>query len=233
MDAERNDRERRARVHAVLADPARLAVLDVLAWSDASPSELGARLGMPSNLVAHHVGVLVGSGLVRRTRSEGDRRRTYLSLVDGALDGVATVGGPRPAPPARVVFVCTANSARSQLAAAAWQCVSRLPAASAGTHPAHQVAPGAVRVARRHHLPPLGEPRSLDDVLADGDYVVTVCDRAHEEAVPGLAVGHWSVPDPVRRGDPDAFETALARIERRVADLASRLDDGAPAPAPS
>jgi protein-tyrosine-phosphatase len=84
------------------------------------------------------------------------------------------------------------------------------------------VAPGALRAARRHRLPPLGEPRSLGDVLVDGDYVVTVCDRAHEEA-PGLAAGHWSVPDPVRRGDEDAFEAALAQIERRVADLAPRF----------
>jgi len=215
----------RAALHGVLADAARLAIVDLLAWSDASPSELGSLLGMPSNLIAHHVGVLVDQGVVRRVRSEGDRRRTYLSLVAGALDGVTVPGGPvRPAP-ARVVFVCTANSARSQLAAAAWRRVSTLPTTSAGTHPADRVAPGAIRAARRHHLPALGEPRALADVLADGDYVVTVCDRAHEEA-PGLAVGHWSVPDPVRRGDDEAFEAALTQIERRVADLAPRLSGG-------
>lgn len=213
---------RRAAVHAVLGDPARLVIVDLLGWSDASPSELGGRLGLASNLLAHHVGVLVEQGVVRRTPSEGDRRRTYLSLVPGALDGVGVPGGAARPAPARVVFVCTANSARSQLAAAAWCRVSDLPAASAGTHPADRVAPGALRTARRHHLPPLGEPRALDDVLTDGDYVVTVCDRAHEED-PGLAAGHWSVPDPVRRGDDEAFEAALVQIERRAADLAARL----------
>lgn len=214
----------RAALHGVLADPARLAIVDLLGWSDLSPSELGERLGLASNLLAHHVGVLAERGIVRRTRSEGDRRRTYLSLVPGALDGVAAgaAGAGGTARPRRVVFVCTANSARSQLAAALWRRTSPLPVASAGTHPADQVAPGALRVARRHHLPALGEPSLLDDVLADGDYVVTVCDRAHEED-PGLAAGHWSVPDPVRRGDDEAFEAALALIERRVADLASRL----------
>ena len=212
----------RAALHGVLADPARLAIVDLLAWSDAAPSEVGTALALSSNLLAHHVGVLVEHGVVARTRSEGDRRRTYLSLVPGALDGLCDPGGADRPTPSRVVFVCTANSARSQLAAAVWQRHSHVPAASAGTHPADRVAPGAVRAARRHRLPPLGEPRALDDVLVDGDYVVTVCDRAHEEA-PGVAAGHWSVPDPVPRGDDAAFEAALAQIERRAADLAPRL----------
>jgi protein-tyrosine-phosphatase/DNA-binding HxlR family transcriptional regulator len=223
------DTRHRAALHAVLSDPARLAVVDLLACSDASPSELGHRLGMASNLVAHHIGVLVEHGFVRRTPSEGDRRRTYLSLVPGALDRIGRAGGPVSPAPARVVFVCTANSARSQLAAAVWQRMSRLPAASAGTHPARDVAPGAVRTARRHRLPPLVQPRALDDVLAEGDVVVTVCDRAHEET-PGLAAWHWSVPDPVRRGDDGSFESALGQIERRVADLAPRLTPLAPTP---
>lgn len=215
------DVARRAALHGVLSDPGRLAVVDLLAWGDRSPSDLARELGMTSNLLAHHVGVLVEHGIVRRVRSEGDRRRTYLALEPGALDGVAAATGTQPAPP-RIVFVCTANSARSQLAAALWQRASDLPTASAGTHPAPAVAPGAVRAAQRHRLPALGSPRTLDDVLGDGDYVVTVCDRAHEE-LPGLAAGHWSVPDPVRAGDDDAFEAALAELERRVHDLAPRL----------
>lgn len=213
--------DRRAALHAVLGDPARLAIVDLLAGGDLSPFEVAAELAMPSNLVAHHVNALVDAGVVRRRRSEGDRRRTYLCLVDGALDGLGRFG-PEPRAAARVVFVCTANSARSQLAAALWAHASTVPAASAGTHPAPRVAPGALRAARRHHLAGLGTPRTTDEVLAAGDFVVTVCDRAHEETG-ALAQCHWSVPDPVPAGDDEAFDAALVELERRVADLAPRL----------
>src|SRR6478672_5780888 len=124
---------RRVALHAALADPARLRVVDALSWGDAAPSELAAMLRMPSNLLAHHVNVLHGVGLVVRHRSEGDRRRAYLHLVDAVLDAVEA---PGRATPTRVLFVCTANTARSHLAAALWRRSSPVPAASAGTHPA-------------------------------------------------------------------------------------------------
>src|SRR5580704_1266464 len=117
--------EGRAAVHAALADPARLRITDVLGAGDASPSELAGMLAMASNLLAHHLRVLEEAGLVTRHRSEGDRRRTYLRLVPGALDALA--GGPQRAA-RRVLFVCTANSARSHLAAALWRQASRVPA---------------------------------------------------------------------------------------------------------
>jgi len=101
---------RRAALHAALADPARLRIIDTLAVGDRSPSELAAMLAMPSNLLAHHLRVLEGEGLIDRTRSEGDKRRSYLQLVPGALDELT----PPPLPDVRrVLFVCTANSARS------------------------------------------------------------------------------------------------------------------------
>ena len=92
-----SDLARRAAVHAALADQARLLITDTLAEGDASPSELGALLAMPSNLLAHHLHVLEQAGIITRRRSEGDRRRSYLRLVPGALDGlgrVAAAGGP-------------------------------------------------------------------------------------------------------------------------------------------
>ena len=212
--------ERRAEVHAALADPARLRITDVLADGDASPSELAAMLAMPSNLLAHHLQVLEGAGLVTRRRSEGDRRRTYLRLVPGALDTPA--GGPARAA-RRVLFVCTANSARSHLAAALWRRASKVPAASAGTHPAAVIDPGAFDAARRHNLPlPRLRPRYISDVEQDGDLIVTVCDLAHEE-LGELAVVHWSVPDPVPAGDPGSFDAALTQLADRVGRLAPRL----------
>ncbi len=141
---------RRAAVHAALADPARLQITDTLLAGDASPSELAALLGMPSNLLAHHLHVLEQAGVITRRRSEGDRRRTYLQLVPGTLDSLAAL----PVRAARrVLFVCTANSARSHLAAALWRRASTVPVASAGTHPAAAIDPGAIAAAARHRLP--------------------------------------------------------------------------------
>src|SRR5690242_20664065 len=160
MLAERSSElARRAAVHAALADPARLLVTDTLLAGDASPSELAAMLAMPSNLLAHHLHVLEQAGVITRRRSEGDRRRTYLRLVPSALDSLA-------APPAqvvrRVLFVCTANSARSHLAAALWRRASTVPAVSAGTRPGPTIDPGAIEAARRHHLPlPRLRPRHI------------------------------------------------------------------------
>jgi protein-tyrosine-phosphatase len=207
-------------MHAALADPARLRITDMLADGDASPSELAAVLAMPSNLLAHHLRVLEEAGLVTRRRSEGDRRRTYLHLVPGALGVLAGTPG-RAAP--RVLFVCTANSARSHLAAALWRQASEVPAASAGTRPASAIDPGAIAAARRHGLPMRRlRPRHIAGMRQDGDLVITVCDLAHEE-LGGVAAVHWSVPDPVPAGDDDSFDAALDELARRVSQLAPRL----------
>lgn len=211
--------ERRAALHAALSDPGRLAVVELLSRGDASPSELAAELAMPSNLLAHHVNLLVENGLVERTRSEGDRRRTYLRLLPSDL-GPFTSALPRPR---RVLFICTANSARSHLAVALWRRTSTIPATSAGTHPAAAVAAGALAAASRHELE-LGDehPRRIDEVRQAKDLVITVCDRAHEEIGADADV-HWSIPDPVPAGDASAFDHTVTELERRVVDLAPRL----------
>ena len=193
----------------------------MLLAGDASPSELAALLAMPSNLLAHHLRALEQAGVITRRRSDGDRRRTYLQLIPATLDSLA-------APPVRtarrVLFVCTANSARSHLAAALWRRASTVPAVSAGTHPAARIDPGAIAAARRHRLPlPRLRPRHISDVQDDGDLVVTVCDLAREELGHQAAV-HWSVPDPVPAGDPVSFDAAVAELSHRVERLAPRLD---------
>jgi protein-tyrosine-phosphatase len=210
----------RAAVHAALADPARLQIIDTLGAGDTSPSELAAMLAMGSNLLAHHLHVLQQAGLITRRRSDGDRRRTYLQLIPGALE---TLTRPPARTAQRVLFVCTANSARSHLAAALWRRASSLPAASAGTHPGPHIEPGAIAAARRHRLPLRRlRPRQISDVRHDGDLVITVCDLAHEELGHQAAV-HWSVPDPVPAGDPASFDQALAELSHRVESLAPRL----------
>ena len=214
------DLRARAAKHAALADPARLRIVDLLTLGDLSPTELQSELGMPANLLSHHLRALEDAGLATRHRSEADKRRSYFRLASGALEGLVPgrVHGTR-----RVLFVCTRNSARSQLAAALWQQASVIPAVSAGTHPAERIAPGAVDVARRHGIDLAGlAPRLLDHVSDDGDLVVTVCDNAHEE-LPGMRGIHWSVPDPLRLNTREAFESAFADISHRINDLAPRL----------
>ncbi len=213
--------ERRATIHAALADPTRLRIVDHLSLGDASSTELAALLAMPSNLLAHHLGVLERAGLVARHQSEADRRRSYLRLLPDALDGLMP-RGVTPVP--RVVFVCTANSARSLLAASLWTRASAVPATSAGTHPASSIAAGATRTARKHGLHLVQDrPQQLAEVLETSDFVVAVCDNAYEELDPGTARVHWSVPDPVRVGTAAAFDSAYDDLAARVAHLAPRL----------
>jgi protein-tyrosine-phosphatase len=221
MNGDTSSLQARARIHAALGDPARLAIVDALTLGDASPGEIAHDLAMPTNLVAHHLKVLQDAGLIVRTRSEGDRRRTYLRLQPEVLASLA----PPPLQNAdRVVFVCTRNSARSQLAAALWRDRVGGPAASAGTQPAPRVHPRAVKIAHRHGL--TLDPTAtahVDEVVDDGDLVIAVCDNAHEDLTgtvrPRL---HWSVPDPARVDTDAAFEDAYT-------DLAGRVDRLAPA----
>ncbi|WP_417512475.1 ArsR family transcriptional regulator [Microbacterium sp.] len=220
MNTERTDVDARAAKHAALSDPSRLKIVDLLTLGDLSPTEIRVALGLPSNLITHHLNVLESVRMVSRTRSEADKRRNYVHLTDTALEGL-TPGRIEHA--SRVVFVCTANSARSQLAAALWSARSSIPASSGGTHPAARIDPGARAAADRHALKLSDEsPRELDSVLTDSDFVVTVCDNAHEElGVTGHL--HWSIPDPVPVGTDEAFDTAYDELERRISELAPRL----------
>lgn len=204
----------RAAGHAALSDAGRLGVVDSLEINDISPRDLAATLGMSSNLLAHHLKVLEAAGLVRRLPSESDGRRTYVRLVPEALAALGR--SPSPAlPTGRVVFVCTGNSARSQLAAAVWSSSTGRPAASAGTRPAARIHPGATRVARSHGLRLLADrPASTAEVLAAGDVIITVCDSADREV--RTAHTHWSIPDPVRVGTSGTFERTLADLTTRI-----------------
>lgn len=222
MKAEQNSLTERARIHAALGDPARLAIVDTLLAGDAAPGELASVLELPTNLLAHHLKVLQEAGLVARSRSEGDRRRTYVRLVTKRLE-LATA--PSPAAASRVVFVCTRNSARSQLAASVWSRRSRIPALSAGTRPAERPHSRAARVARRHGLDPDAWRTShVNDVVEADDLVIAVCDIAHENLPPGARSRlHWSIPDPALVDTDAAFEAAYTEIADRIDRLAPVL----------
>ncbi|WP_374704253.1 ArsR family transcriptional regulator [Mycolicibacterium sp. NCC-Tsukiji] len=215
---------RRAAIHAALADPGRLTIVDHLLLADASPSELQELLSVGSNLLAHHLRVLAEAGLITRRRSEADGRRTYLHLDRRALDAMVPAAARRAR---RVVFVCTQNSARSQLAAAIWNRMSAVPATSAGTHPAEHIHPLTLAAAQRRQLPmPARTPQRLDDVLQPSDLVIAVCDNAHEEMPADPQRIHWSIPDPVRAATPDAFDIVIDTLVERIDHVAPRLRAG-------
>lgn len=208
----------RAQLHAALGDPVRLAIVDELATSDRSPNELREQFALESNLLAHHLDVLEGAHLIERSRSSGDGRRRYVHLRSATLAGLGPISDRRIGP---ALFVCTANSARSQLAASVWTNLTGEPASSAGTHPADHVHPGAVAAARRAGLDLDGAvPRVLAAVGQLPALVVTVCDRAHEELAPPPEWLHWSVPDPVPAGSRAAFDAAIVELKMRIASFA-------------
>lgn len=207
----------RARRHAALGDQVRLALVDDLATSDRSPSELSERHGVPSNLLAHHLDVLEDAGLIERLSSTGDARRRYVRL---RLDALWEPGIRPSVPNGPVLFICSHNSARSQLAAAAWQQTVGTPVASAGTHPSNAVHPDAIAAATRAGLDlRAAKPRSIDAIEFEPSLVITVCDQAHEELHPETTWWHWSTPDPVEDVSPYAFDAALRSLQARIDTL--------------
>jgi protein-tyrosine-phosphatase len=206
---------------AALGDPMRMAIVDELVGSDRSPVELRRLLGMESNLLAHHLDTMERVGLIGRSRSSGDRRRRYVHLRREALVGLL----PRPSlPRQQALFVCTRNTARSQLAAVLWRSMTGGAAESAGTHPGDRVDPGAVAAARRAGVR-IGPavPRSIDDIDELPPVVVTVCDQAHEELGPRPDWLHWSVPDPVG-GTGAVFDATVSELRRRIASASGDGD---------
>jgi protein-tyrosine-phosphatase/DNA-binding transcriptional ArsR family regulator len=215
--------EGRARAYAALGDPTRLAIIDLLANADRASGEFGEALGLPTNLVAHHLRVLEEAGLVLRRRSEGDGRRTYVTRTQACN---RLLGAGRLPRPHRVAFLCSQNSARSQLAESYWRTVSDIPVVSGGTHPASRVHPRAVAVGRRHGLDlTTARPRLAADVLSGDELVIAVCDRAYEDL--DSRPLHWSIPDPALTESAQAFEGAFDDITGRINRLAASFQGGA------
>ena len=90
--SERGELERRARRHAALGEPSRLAVADLLALGDLSVAELRAALTMPSNLLAHHLNVLEKALELTKAGSAG----TKSELEDRFLALTCKSGMPEP-----------------------------------------------------------------------------------------------------------------------------------------
>jgi ArsR family transcriptional regulator, arsenate/arsenite/antimonite-responsive transcriptional repressor / arsenate reductase (thioredoxin) len=226
--------------------PLRWRLLRELACSDRRVGELCELAGRRQSLVSYHLRRLRDGGLVSMRRSAADGRDTYyvLDLARcGALlssAGVALHPGLAPAPAprerptrrrtaaiARVLFLCTGNSARSQIAEALCEQLSggAVSAASAGSRP-KPLHPNAVRVMRDRGIDLAGRrSKHLSEFSAERfDSVISLCDRVREvcpEFPGGPELIHWSIPDPAR--EPGGDEETLPAFERTAAELETRI----------
>jgi arsenate reductase len=136
--------------------------------------------------------------------------------------------------PLRVLFLCTGNSARSQIAEALLlqKGEGKFHVESAGSKPADRVNPLAVEALREVGIDWKGhKPRSTADLApGDFDFVITVCDRAKESCpiLPGQPIyAHWGMPDPAEVEGTEqqkrrAFVEARTLLARRI-DLLTAL----------
>lgn len=227
----------------LLADETRWRLLQALRYSDQLVGELVEQTGLPQNLVSYHLSVLRQAGLVQLHKSDADGRATYYGVDLAALTALyRRVGAdlalpvtPRSEalPAATVVFLCRANSARSQIAEGWLRALSggRLTVRSAGTQPArlHPLAEQAmaeVGIDIGHH-----QAKRVDTLVQLApDVVVTVCDIAREECAVWHRAGrrlHWSIADPVAVADADerllAFRSVRDGLRLRVEGLLELL----------
>ena len=212
--------------------PVRWRLLSELARSDRRVGELCDLAGRPQSLVSYHLRQLRDGGLVSVRRSTADGRDTYYVLDLAhcrellASAGVALHPALAPAPPdpapAEVLFLCTGNSARSQMAEALCERLSDgvVRAASAGSHP-KPLQPGAVRVMRERGIDISGRrSKHLSEFAGRRfDHVISLCDRVREVCpeFPGAEHIHWSIPEP---GD---FERTAAELESRIGFLIAAI----------
>lgn len=218
--------------------PVRWRLLDALAGSDHQVHELTALLGGQQSLISYHLGLLRKAGLVRARRSSADGRDIYyridltrsgqlLAAVGEALHpGLRLTPPPTPveAASSRVLFLCTGNSSRSQMAEALLRRRSggRVTTASAGSRP-KPIHPDAVAVMAERGIDLSdARPKHLDEFAGQRfDRVITLCDRVREACpeFPGRpATAHWSIADPA--ADPEG-RPAFHRV---AAELAERID---------
>lgn len=223
----------------LIADETRWRILRALRATDRQVGELVAQTGLPQNLISYHLGVLRQVNLVQQHRSDADARVTYYGANLGELARLhrqigADLAIPAPltlaALPARtVLFLCRANSARSQIAEG-WlraRTGGRLTVRSGGTRPT-QLHPLAAQVMAEAGVD-IGhqQAKSIDSLATlTPDVVVTVCDIAREECALWPDVGahlHWSIPDPVASAEGaarlTAFRAVRDELQQRVEGL--------------
>jgi protein-tyrosine-phosphatase/DNA-binding transcriptional ArsR family regulator len=236
---------------ALAGHPLRWRLLAELARSDRQVRELTALIGQPQSLVSYHLGRLRAGGLVGMRRSSADGRDAYYSVdlarcgeLLAAAGAVLHPGLRLVQPPvaagkrASVLFLCTGNSARSQMAQAICEQLAggTVSAASAGSRP-KPLHPNAIAVMRELGVDIGARQPKHFSVLAGQrfDYVVSLCDRVREVCpdFPGPPqVIHWSIPDPAAGGATDAetypaFRVLAVDLQSRIGFLLSRINASA------
>ena len=235
----------------LLSDPLRWQLVGELGRSDRRVGELVQLLGKPQNVVSYHLAELRQAGIVSARRSSADGRDVYYRadlfrcrdlLGEAGLalhPGLALAPLPPDdvAPPrarTRLLFLCTGNSARSQIAEALVEhrSAGKVEASSAGSHP-KPLHPNAVRVMAERGVDIADRPtKSLARFAGTRfDRVITLCDRVREicPQFPGAPVlAHWSVVDPADAESSDdatypAFQHVADEIDSRVALLLADL----------
>ena len=238
-----------ARFLQLVADPQRWMLLRELTLSDRRVGELSALLGRPQNLVSYHLGELRSGGLISARRSSADGRDTYYRIdlarcremfVEAGIalhPGLRTerlpptpTTKPRARTP-RVLFLCTGNSARSQIAEAMLEHRSAhtIEARSAGSHP-KPLHPNAVRVMAERGIDIAGRPTKHVSRFARSrfDQIITLCDKVKEICpdLPGHpTTAHWSMADPSAGYDDTypSFVRTAGEIEERVEFLIAQI----------
>jgi ArsR family transcriptional regulator, arsenate/arsenite/antimonite-responsive transcriptional repressor / arsenate reductase (thioredoxin) len=229
----------------LLADDTRWRLIAALRKSDRQVGELVSTLKLPQNLVSYHLGILRQAGIVRMRHSDTDARVLFYGLDTAALqDGYQRAASALhlPGVPATandlagagpILFLCTGNSARSQMAEGWLRYLSagRVPVRSAGTEP-RGLDPLAVRVMAEADVD-IGYQHSKGlEAIRDitPSVVVTVCDLAREhcpEWANDPTTFHWSVPDPVRvAGEAarlSAFYEVRDELRQRIQGLLALL----------
>ena len=211
--------------------------------------ELTQLVDEPQSLVSYHLRQLRDGRLVSSRRSSADGRDAYYAInLTACQDGLQAAGGAlhpglslAPAPLARaragrsrrrprVLFLCTGNSARSQIGEALLERMSAgtVETASAGSDP-KPLHPNAVRVLRKRGIDiSANRTKNLDDFTSERfDMVITLCDRVREvcpEFPSHPELVHWSIPDPGLEGPTNrmsypAFERTFAELETRIGFL--------------
>lgn len=232
-----------AHFFGLLADETRRTMIRLLAESDLRAGELGGALRMPSNALAYHLKQLRSLGVLRERRSTADGRDVYYRLDQDrlqqlyaaagdalypALAGFATAPDEQPQSrttpvrPLQVLFLCTNNSARSQLAEALMRHMGGeyVEVASAGSAPT-EVHPDVLAVLREWNIDASGlAAKPLQRFVGQTfDYIITVCDRVrdHCPTFPGDPKQiHWSMQDPVVVEDPDRRLAAFREVAREL-----------------